>query len=136
MTKEQEVLHLMKSLDLSREEAEQLWQDDHDDYESDEMKEMAANAKKNGLLKTGARQVVDPSGKKKVRERKPNEDKRALVAALASCLEDCHRRDEDEPVSGVVDVQTVNPERQVDFHLNGVHYSVTLTAHRPPKAKK
>lgn len=124
MTKEQEVLHLMKSLDLSREEAEQLWQDDHDDYESDEMKEMAANAKKNGLLKTGARQVVDPSGKKKVRERKPNEDKRFLVDCLRDTLQEFEG------------CEVVNPERQVDFHLNGVHYSVTLTAHRPPKAKK
>lgn len=124
MTKEQEVLHLMKSLDLSREDAEQLWEDDHNDYESDEMKEMAANAKKNGLLKTGARQVVDPSGKKKVRERKPNEDKRFLVDCLRDTLQEFEG------------CEVVNPERQVDFHLNGVHYSVTLTAHRPPKAKK
>lgn len=124
MTKEQEVLHLMKSLDLSREDAEQLWEDDHNDYESDEMKEMAANAKKNGLLKTGARQVVDPSGKKKVRERKPNEDKRFLVDCLHDTLQEFEG------------CEVVNPERQVDFHLNGVHYSVTLTAHRPPKAKK
>lgn len=124
MTKEQEVLHLMKSLDLSQEEAEQLWEDDHNDYESDEMKEMAANAKKNGLLKTGARQVVDPSGKKKVRERKPNEDKRFLVDCLRDTLQEFEG------------CEVVNPERQVDFHLNGVHYSVTLTAHRPPKAKK
>jgi len=123
MTKEQEVLHLMKSLDLSREDAEQLWEDDHNDYESDEMKEMAANAKKNGLLKTGARQVVDPSGKKKVRERKPNEDKRFLVDCLRDTLQEFEG------------CEVVNPERQVDFHLNGVHYSVTLTAHRPPKDK-
>ena len=29
----------------------------------------------------------------------------------------------------------VNPERQIDFWLNDVHYSVTLTAHRAPKKK-
>ena len=37
--KENEILHLMKTLDISREEAEQLWEDDNNDYESDEMKE-------------------------------------------------------------------------------------------------
>ena len=41
MNKEKEIVHLMKSLDISREEAEQLWEDDNNDYESDEMKEMA-----------------------------------------------------------------------------------------------
>lgn len=124
MTKEQEVLHLMKSLDLSREEAEQLWQDDHDDYESDEMKLMAENAKKNGLLKTGARQVVDPAGKKKTRERKPNEAKRRIIKDIFECA-----------LTLKENAEIVNPEKQIDFWEDGVHYSVTLTAHRPPKGK-
>lgn len=125
MTKEQEIAHLMKSLDLTREEAEQLWQDDHDDYESDEMKQMAENAKKNGLLKTGAREITDPAGKKQKRERKPNEDKRFLIA----CVNDNLNFHEME------DCKVVNPERQIDFRYNGVDYSFTLTAHRPPKGK-
>lgn len=123
MTKEQEIQHLMKSLDISRQEAEQLWEDDNNDYESDEMRAMGENAKKNGLLKVGARQTVDPKGQKKVRERKPNEDKRYLMDCLHDTLKDF-----DECV-------VVNPERQVDFVLNGVHYSVTLTAHRAKKGK-
>ena len=123
MTKEQEILHLMKSLDISHEEAEQLWEDDNSDYESDEMKAMGENAKKNGLLKVGARQTVDPKGQKKVRERKPNEDKRLLVDCLHDALKDFDN------------CEVVNPERQVDFVLNGVSYSVTLTAHRAPKDK-
>ena len=32
--------------------------------------------------------------------------------------------------------ELVNRERQVDFHLNGNHYSITLTCHRPPKEGK
>jgi hypothetical protein len=121
--KEKEIRAYMEKLEISREEAEQLWEDDNSDFESEEMKEMADKAKKNGLLKTGARQTVDPNGKKRVRERKPNEDKRLLVDCLLDALKDFD--------NAVV----VNPERQVDFHLNGVHYSVTLTAHRPPKDK-
>ena len=123
MNKEKEILHLMKSLDISRPEAEQLWEDDNSDYESDEMKAMADNAKKNGLLKVGARQVTDPNGQRKARERKPNEDKRFLMECLLDTLKEFDA------------CEMVNPERQVDFHLNGVHYSVTLTAHRPKKGK-
>ena len=121
--KEKEIRAYMEKLEISREEAEQLWEDDNSDFESEEMKEMADKAKKNGLLKTGARQVTDPNGKKKVRERKPNEDKRLLVDCLMDALKDFD--------NAVV----VNPERQVDFYLNGTHYSLTLTAHRPPKDK-
>lgn len=68
-----------------------------------------------------ARKVVDPSGKVKTRERKPNEDKRFLIECLRDTLKDFD------------DCQIVNPERQVDFTLNGVSYSVTLTAHRKGK---
>lgn len=121
--KEKEIRAYMEKLEISHEEAEQLWEDDNSDFESDEMKEMADKAKKNGLLKVGAKATVDPNGKKRVCERKPNEDKRLLVDCLMDALKDFDN------------CEVVNPERQVDFHLNGVHYSVTLTAHRPPKDK-
>ena len=120
--KENEILHLMKTLDISREEAEQLREDDNNDYESDEMKEMAEKAKKNGLLKVGARQA-EPAKEKKTRERKPNEDKRFLIDCLFDSLKDFDN------------CEIVNPERQIDFWLNGIHYSATLTAHRTPKKK-
>ena len=122
MNKEKEIVHLMKSLDISREEAEQLWEDDNNDYESDEMKEMAEKAKKNGLLKVGARQA-GPATEKKPRERKPNEDKRFLIDCLFDSLKDFDN------------CEIVSPELQIYFLLNGVHYSVTLTAHRAPKKK-
>lgn len=120
-TKEREIQGYMKNLGISREEAEQLWDDDNSDYESDEMREMAEKAKKNGLLKVSARETVDPNGKKRVRERKPNEDKRLLIDCLQDALKDFDN------------CEVVNPERQVDFVLNNVYYSVTLTAHRKPK---
>ena len=71
-----------------------------------------------------ATKSVDAYGKERKRERKPNEDKRLLVDCLRDALQDFD------------DCEVVNPERQVDFTLNGVHYSVTLTAHRTPKEGK
>lgn len=71
-----------------------------------------------------ATKSVDAYGKERKRERKPNEDKRLLVDCLRDALQDFD------------DCEVVNPERQVDFTLNGVHYSVTLTAHRKPKEGK
>ena len=71
-----------------------------------------------------ATKSVDAYGKERKRERKPNEDKRLLVDCLRDALQDFD------------DCEVVNPERQVDFTLNGIHYSVTLTAHRKPKEGK
>lgn len=119
--KEKAIADYMKKLDLTREEAEQLWLDDNSDFESDEMREMREKARKNGTAKVTARSVTDPAGKTKTRERKPNEDKRFLI----DCLNDTFKDFDDFNIS--------NPEREVTFNLNGIRYSVTLTAHRKKK---
>jgi len=56
------------------------------------------------------------------RERKPNEDKRAIMTELAQALEK-------------YSPTMTNIERQLDFEYNGIQYSITLIAHRPPKNK-
>lgn len=71
-----------------------------------------------------AHKSVDAYGKERKRERKPNEDKRLLIDCLRDALQDFD------------DCTVTNPERQVDFTLNGISYSVTLTAHRKPKEGK
>ena len=128
---------MMENEGYTREFAEATFIEDTMDTDPEALAKLEAQAKANAKEHRAKRAPADYSleGKPK-RTRKPNEEKRALVALLASCLEDCHRRDEDDPVCGVGEVQTANPERQVDFMLNGVHYSVTLTAHRKPKAGK
>lgn len=108
----------------TREFAEASWIEEQEDLNPQELDEMEKKAKACGATKVNARrEVVDPAGKKKTRERKPNEDKRLLVDCLFDALKEFDS------------CQVINPERQVDFMLNGVAYSVTLTAHRPPKDK-
>lgn len=123
MTQEQEkqIAALVK-LGNTREDAIQILKEDDEGFETDEMRAMAEKAKKNGVLKTGAKSV-NAYGKKVVRERKPNEEKREIIQILDEALTDV-----------VDDVKTVtNPERQIDFEYNGKQYSVTLTEHRPKK---
>jgi hypothetical protein len=118
---ERQIAAFMKMGD-TREEAEAAILEDRADVETEEMKAMAEGAKQNGSLKTGTHSV-DAYGRKRTRERKPNEDKRLIIDCLKDTLADFDN------------CEIVNAERQIDFHLNGVHYSVTLTAHRPPKGK-
>lgn len=58
------------------------------------------------------------------RERKPNESKREIIEALRRAVEE---------ISGSEAVTVANIEREITFALDGVDYSVTLTAHRAKK---
>lgn len=76
--------------------------------------------KESQKARKGMARAVNAYGKEVKRERKPNEAKRELMQAIAQGLAD-------------YEAEITNPERQVDFTWQGVAYSVTLTAHRPPK---
>lgn len=117
------IQEMMKSEKVSREFAEATFIEDVEDANPNEIKELGEKAKKNGTLKIGAR--LNAENKKGARERKPNNDKRILIKALHDGL---------TAVTTNVAVKQ-NEEHKIDFTLNGVDYTVTLTAHRAPKAK-
>ena len=104
-----------------REKAEDAWWMNEIDHDRptpfDLTPEQEAESKK---ARKGMARAVNAYGKEVKRERKPNEAKRELVQAIAAALAD-------------YGASVTNPERQVDFTWQGVSYSVTLTAHRPPK---
>lgn len=108
-----------------REQADCAWYDQ--EVEHGTATEYALTAEQEQVSKDLRKgRAVDAYGKERKRERKENPDKRLLVKAMADCF-----GADNSPCEAV---EVVNPERQVDFVLNGVHYSATLTAHRPKKA--
>lgn len=110
MTKEQSIQTYMAQLSISREEAEQLWQDDHDDYIGDgEQYEKKAKQ---------TRRYETTEKKKKKRTAKKDAEKLRIINILNQALID----------SGF-DAIVTNPQRQIDFEK----FTVTLTKHRPPK---
>ena len=115
----------MRTLKCTREEAIQLIADDRDTDRGiakpwDLTKEQMRNARK--LANTGTRKV---SGNAKPRERKADLFKQAVIKAVADAL---------GATAGIASVSVVNAERAVDFvGDNGVHYTLTLTAHRAKK---
>ena len=94
---------------------------------------MDKEAKKNGATKVVAQSEDKP--KQKRAPRKPNEEKRALIDALMSALEDFHHGDEEEIASHVEGVAIVNPEREISFKIYDHEYSLTLTQHRKKKGE-
>ena len=118
MTKEQQIEKYMKSLEISREEAEQLWEDDQADYIGEQGEEMTAKAKEIRRYEQSAEKK-----ERKPREKKLDEDKVKLIKFLY-----------DEMLSGGLDkVEIKNEQREITFLYKDAEYSVTLTKHRPKK---
>ena len=106
----------------SKEDAEMAWWDKEIDanrptpFDLDEEHEQAAKK----IVRKPANYSLE--GKPK-RERKPNEEKRALIAFVGKALED----------AAVEGVAIANAEREVTFRVGENEYSLTLTCHRKPK---
>lgn len=111
---EAEIADLMAKNGWSKDDAEFYLIEKYDEVVfPDETDEVIDDLKKN--LKV-ANVYDNKKGKRKV-NRKPDEDKRELIAILAKALE------EYAP-------EVKNVEREVTFNYNGANYSVTLTKHR------
>lgn len=106
----------------SKEDAEMAWWDKEIDadrptpFDLDEEHEQAAKK----IVRKPANYSLE--GKPK-RERKPNEEKRALIAFVSKALEDV----------AVEGVAIANAEREITFRVDENEYSLTLTCHRKPK---
>ena len=113
---DEQIAHLMKTLDITEAEARQMIADDEaidhgaDPFPLSEEQEKASKKARG----TGTRTYTFTK-----RERKPDEDKRFLIQTFASLLAD------EETV-------VTNPERQIDFNFNGRHFRIVLSAPRTP----
>lgn len=117
---EKEILHAMKTLDLTREEAIEMLQEDAEIERGADPHPLTAEQEKASkaarIVSTGPRTTPIK------RERKPNEDKRELIAAIEEML-----TYSDIQAEGVT---ITNPERQIDFEFRGNRYRVVLSAPR------
>lgn len=112
----------MKTLSLTREEAEQLWEDDNSDEMLPEVAELTEKAKKN--LKRQYEINPDKKRKPTTKERKVNATKKFLLEKFAETLTDL----------GIEEMQT-KTETEISFEYDNKKYTLKLTEHRPPKTK-
>lgn len=123
--KESEIQKMMKNLDLSREEAIQLLQDDEDDVSVELTAEQKKVAKK---MAQGDRKKETAPRK---RERKADDDKRFLIDAFVWALTtDCENEGDNVNAENVT---ITNPEREIEFDYKGTHYRLTLAKPREKK---
>ena len=113
---EEKIQKLMKSLNISREEAIELMEEDKAIDRGEKLyelpKELQAGAKK-------ARQA-DRKKTETKREKKPKPEKEEICSAMMDGLREL----------GVGEFEILNAEREFIFHKDGVKYKVTLACPR------
>ena len=119
---EKQIAHLMKSLEISREEALELIAEDQevDRMKPNEVDNDLTQEQKQAVKKLKNAGVRKPTVyKHDTRPRKADQEKRELVEYLAAALKmlDC-------------EITVTNPERQLDFEFKGRKMRVVLSAPR------
>jgi hypothetical protein len=114
---EKKIQALMKSLDVSRDEAIQIIKDDEDIDDGKKLFELTPEQEKNSKK---ARQVSRGASKTPVkRERKADNDKRELINTLNNAI-----------LSVGTDIQVTNIEREIIFKYNNRKFKIVLSAPR------
>lgn len=120
---EKEIEKQMKANHCSRQEALEILQWDYE-IDHGNTENGALTKEQKALVRKITKADKDPAVKRTVkRERKVNENKKALIEKIASALT------ETENLS-------VKTETEISFTYNGKQYTVKLTEHREKKAEK
>ena len=124
MTEKEKTIQLyMSKLDLSHEEAEQMWLDEQEDNFPELTPEQKAVAKE--MAQADRKKESTP----RKRERKPDNDKRLLVSVLHGFLHDFLFASQDH-----LHCEMTNPEREIEFTFKGNLYRLTLSKPRKEKS--
>lgn len=117
---DEDIVKLMKSLDLTEEEAIETWLDDNDYTVNEEVERLTKKAKDNRITATihEARDITKPRAKRNV-ERKEDIDKEMIIAAIANMLQE-------KGINGVI----TNKSKIVEFEYNGNEYKIDLIRRR------
>ena len=120
---QKEIDNLMKTLELTEQEAIETWLDDNDYTTNEQVEELTKKAKANGTTKIGAR--VNVENKKVERERKANPTKALIIDQLWQKLAE---------IEHISNLKVANKEKLITFSLNGNDYKLDLVQKRAKKA--
>lgn len=116
--KEAKIQQYMKALDVSREEAIQLIEDDENDIIGEEGEQLQEKAKE-----VRRYEKSDKPRKKVVKERKVDEEKKHLIEILAEAIT------HSAPTENI----SIKNEAEISFSYGENSYTIKLVKHRPPK---
>lgn len=114
-----EIKKSMTLLNISEDEAIQMWLEDEGYLENEVVEELTAKAKVNKISRDAK---SDKPRKNTPRERKPDEEKENLIKILADCLKNAG-----------FEAEIVNKSKLIEFNVGTNHYKLDLIKQRPPK---
>lgn len=119
---DEEIAKNMKVLDLSQEEAIQLWLEDNEYEVNEEQVALCAKAKENIKVSTlvGARAAKPKTQRERVKKDDPN--KEAIISHIAEALEDI-----------ATDIQIVDNRKIITFSIGSEHFKFDLIRQRTKK---
>lgn len=115
-----EIAKNMRILNLTKEEAVQMWLEDNDFAVNEEVETLTEKAKVNKVSR-GAKSIKEPTARKP-KERKPDLEKEDLIQKLASFL-----------TSQGLMVDVTNKSKIIEFTIGENHYKLDLIKQRPTK---
>lgn len=121
----EEIQNNMKVLDISEEEAIQMWLDDNDYTINEEVEELTKKAKQNGTTKVKAGDKT----KRQKTERKPTENplKQAIIQDIYKFL---------QQNTTIYDIKVENPTKIITFKVENKEFKLDLVEKRQKKAEK
>lgn len=118
-----EIEQNMKILEISKDEAIQMWLEDNEYLENAEQVALDTKAK-SVKINHEARAVKPKTQRERVQKEDP--DKQGLIQNLFNFLQD---------LDGIDNISITNKTKMIAFTLNGSSYELNLIRKRPPKQK-
>ena len=123
---DEEIKKNMEILDLSEEEAIQLYLEDEGYLENEEVAELTKKAKDSGIMSTIHGAKSDKPKAKVERERKENPTKERIIAEIGKFL--CQ-------LDGISSVNITNIGKIIEFECENKHFKLDLIQKREKKVK-
>ena len=117
-----DIVNYMQKLELTQDEAIELWLTDNDYMENEEVDRLTQQAKDNKITSTIHKAE---SGERKKREvtKKENPTKEGIIREVAAMLENI----------GAVNIKITNVSKLVEFEMDGNNFKLDLIQKRQPK---
>lgn len=120
---DQEIEKSMKLLDITQEQAIEMYLCDHDYIKNEEVETLTKKAKESGADKIINRKVIKKSGET-TRKPKENPLKEQIITNLHKFLTEN---------TDFVNIIVTNKSKSIDFYVNDKYFTLNLVEHRPPK---
>ena len=120
-----DILRLKSTMKISAEEAVKIWLEDEGILHNEEQENLCKKAKDSGIMRTihgASAKTAETTPTQRERVKKENPTKGKVIAEVAKLLTEF-----------ADDVNVTNPEKLIEFTMNGNDYKLDLTQKRKKK---